>query len=117
MMGGWRDHYRSIREGEPAIVNGRRVRYMNGPPVDAADVLPDGRKFRNIDEYKQLLLADQDQLARALAEKLLSYGTGAAPTTTDRPEIEAIVTGIRDKQYGFRSLVHEIVQSPIFQRK
>ncbi len=117
VMGGWRDHYRSVREGEPAIVNGRRVRYMNGPPVDAADVLPDGRKFQNIDEYKQLLLADKDQLARALAEKLLSYGTGAAPTTTDRPEIEAIVNRVRDKQYGFRSLVHEIVQSPVFQSK
>ncbi|MDB5335365.1 MAG: hypothetical protein JWN70_984, partial [Planctomycetaceae bacterium] len=117
VMGGWRDHYRSVREGEPAIVNGRRVRYMNGPPVDAADVLPDRRRFKNIDEYKQLLLDDKDQLARALTEKLLSYGTGAVPTTTDRPEIEAIVSRIRDKQYGFRSLIHEIVQSPVFQSK
>ncbi|MEX2025753.1 MAG: DUF1592 domain-containing protein, partial [Pirellulaceae bacterium] len=39
VIGGWRDHYRSIGSGEPVTVNGRRVRYKNGPPVDAADVL------------------------------------------------------------------------------
>jgi hypothetical protein len=117
VTGGWREHYRKINEGEPVTINGRRVRYLNGPAVDAADELPDGRRFQNIDEYKQLLLADKEQLAHALAEKLLTYATGAAPTTADQPGIEAIVGNIRDKDYGFRSLVHEIVQSPIFQSK
>jgi hypothetical protein len=117
VIGGWRDHYRSVGNGEPVVLNGQRVRYLNGPAVDAADVLPDGRRFKNIDEFKQLLLADKDQLARALAAKLLSYATGAAPTTADKPEIERIVERIRDKNYGFRSLVHEVVQSQVFQRK
>jgi hypothetical protein len=117
VIGGWREHYRSIGEGEPVIVDGRKKRYLKGPAVDAADVLPDGRRFRNIDEYKQLLLNDKDQLARALAEKLLSYATGAAPTTADQPEIEAIVGRIRAKNYGLRTLVHEIVQSKPFQNK
>ena len=111
VIGGWRDHYRSIGEGEPVIIDGRKKRYRNGPKVDAGDVLPDGRRFQDIDEYKQLLLADKDQLARALTEKLLSYATGAAPTTADRAEIEAIVRNIGGKNYGFRSLIHEIVQS------
>jgi hypothetical protein len=117
VIGGWRDHYRSIGSGEPAIVNGRRVRYLNGPPVDAADVLEGGRKFSNIDEFKQLLLQDKDQLARALAEKLLGYGTGAAPTVADENEIAKVVAKVKEKQYGFRSLIHEVVQSDIFQRK
>jgi mono/diheme cytochrome c family protein len=117
VIGGWRDHYRSIGDGEPVILNGRRVRYRHGPPVDSADVLPDGRRFQNIDEFKQLLLTDKDQLARALAEKLLAYATGAAPTTADQPEIDAIVYRIRDKNYGFRTLVHEVVQSELFRRK
>ncbi len=80
-------------------------------------MLPDGRRFRNIDEYKQLLLKDKDQLARALAEKLLSYATGGPPAKSDQPEIEAIVARIRDKDYGLRTLVHEIVQSKVFQQK
>jgi hypothetical protein len=117
VIGGWRDHYRSIGAGEPVIVDGRKKRYLNGPKVDAADVLPDGRRFQDIDEFKQLLLADKDQLARALTEKLLTYATGAAPTTGDRAEIESIVRKLADKNYGFRSLVHEIAQSKVFQSK
>lgn len=115
VIGGWREHYRAT--GEPREVNGRRVRFWNGPPVDPGDVLPDGRPFRNIDEYKQLILEDKDQLARNLTEKLLTYGTGAAPSHADSPEIEIIVSRLRDKNYGFKSLIHEIVQSPLFQRK
>ncbi len=115
VIGGWRKNYRAT--GEPREVNGRRVRFWNGPAVDPGDVLPDGRRFRDIDEYKQLILEDKDQLARNLTEKLLAYGTGAAPTLADRPQIEIIVNRLRDKNYGFKSLIHEIVQSALFQSK
>jgi Protein of unknown function (DUF1592)/Protein of unknown function (DUF1588)/Protein of unknown function (DUF1587)/Protein of unknown function (DUF1585)/Protein of unknown function (DUF1595)/Planctomycete cytochrome C len=117
VIGGWREHYRSLGNGEPVVVNGRRVRYLNGPAVDAADVLPDGRRFQNIDEYKQLLLQNKDQLARAVSEKLLSYATGAAPTEADRDAVEAIVAKVGAKNYGLRSLMHEVVQSAMFQNK
>ena len=107
VIGGWRDHYRSLSEG------GRR----NGSAVDPSDVLPDGRRFDNIDQFKELLLDDKDQLARNLAEKLLAYATGAAPTAVDDTEIDTIVAKVRDQDYGFRSLIHEIVQSTLFQTK
>ncbi len=117
VIGGWRESYRSIGKGDPAIVDGKRMRYKKGPAVDAGDVLPDGRRFRNIDEFKTLLLADKDQLARALAVKLLTYATGVPPTTADRPKVEAIVEAVRSKNYGLRSLVHEVVQSEVFLHK
>jgi len=115
VTGGWRDHYRAT--GEPREVNGRRVRVWQGPAVDPSDVMADGRRFRDIDEFKKLLLDDKDQLARSLAEKLLAYATGAAPAKADKPEIEKIVGNIRDKNYGFKSLIQEVVQSPVFQSK
>lgn len=117
VIGGWREHYRSIGAGESVLVDGRKMRYRNGPPVDASDVLADGRSFQGIDQYKQLLLADQDQLARSLASKLVQYATGAAVMTSDREEIDAIVEKVRAQKYGFRSLIHEVVQSEIFRRK
>ena len=117
VIGGWRDYYRSVGKGQPAVVNGRTMRYKKGPDVDPGDVLPDGQTFRNVDEFKQLLLKDKDQLARALAGKLLTYATGGAPTGADRAEVEAVVARIRPKDYGFRSLVHEVVQSKVFQTK
>ena len=115
VIGGWREHYRALTNNGERDKQGRRVR--PGPAVDPADVLPDGRRFRDIDEYKKLLLDDKDQLARSLTEKLLAYSTGAAPTPADKPEIEAIVSRARDKNYGFKSLIHEIVQSAMFQSK
>jgi mono/diheme cytochrome c family protein len=117
VIGGWRDYYRTSGNGKPVLVDGRRMPYLQGPKVDPADVLPDGRRFQNIDEFKQLLLQDKDQLARALTEKLVTYATGAAPQSADRPEIEAIVRRIRDRDYGLRTLVHEIVQSKLFRNK
>lgn len=117
VIGGWRERYRSIGEGEPALVDGRRMRYRNGPPVEAAYTLADGRAFADIDEYKALLLSDPDQLARALAGKLMTYATGAAPTLADQANIDSIVSKVRDRGYGFRSLIHEIVQSETFQTK
>lgn len=117
VIGGWREHYRSIGGGEQVTVNGKRMRYKNGPAVDAGDVLPDGREFRDIDEFKNLLLSDKDQLARALAEKLLNYATGTPTSRTDRPQVESIVESVRGQNYGFRSLVQEVVQSHLFRDK
>jgi mono/diheme cytochrome c family protein len=117
VIGGWRDNYRTTGHGETVMVDGRRMPYHKGKKVDPADEMPDGQRFTNIDEFKLLLLKDKDQLARALTEKLLTYATGAAPTTADRPEIEVIVRKIREKNYGLRTLVHEIVQSKAFQTK
>jgi mono/diheme cytochrome c family protein len=113
VIGGWRENYRSVGKGEPV----KGMRYLKGPAVDPADVLPDGQRFGNIDEYKQLLLEDKEQLARALAEKLLAYGTGGAPGSRDRPVVDAIVAKVHEKNYGFRTLVHEVVQSELFQTK
>jgi mono/diheme cytochrome c family protein len=117
VIGGWRDNYRSLGRGEPISIDGRRMPYSKGPPVDPADALPDGRRFENVDELKQLLLADLEQVARALTVKLLTYATGRAPDATDQPEVDAIVRKIRDKKYGLRSMIHEIVQSKAFQNK
>jgi mono/diheme cytochrome c family protein len=117
VIGGWRDYYRTSGNGKAVMIDGRRMPYLQGKKVDPADLLPDGRKFRDIDEFKQLLLSDKDQLGRALTERLVTYATGATPRPADRDEIDAIVGKIRDRDYGLRTLVHEIVQSRIFQSK
>lgn len=113
VIGGWRENYRSLANNGERDSQGRRVR--PGPAVDPADTLPDGRQFQNIDDYKKLILEDKDQLTRNLTEKLIAYATGAAATPLDRPQIDAIVHRVREQGHGFRSLIHEIVQSTLFQ--
>ncbi|HEV3028153.1 MAG TPA: DUF1585 domain-containing protein, partial [Planctomycetota bacterium] len=117
VVGGWRENYRTTGRGQEVKVEGRRMPYLKGPKVDASDVMADGERFENIDEFKALLLRDKGQIARALAARLLTYATGGSPARADQPGIESIVRGIREKDYGLRSLVHEIVQSGLFRSK
>ena len=120
VIGGWRDYYRISnwrRGAEEVILDGRKMPYLKGLDVDPADVLLDGRAFRNIDEFKALLLEDKDQLARALTVKILTYATGGPPEPADQPQIEAIVGKAREKNYGLRTLIHAVVASDLFQMK
>jgi len=120
VIGGWRENYRLsswVRGAEEVTLEGRKMPYLKGLRIDPADVLADGRKFADIDELKKLLLADKDQIARALTIKLVTYATGGPPAAADLPQIDAIVGRVREKNYGFRSLIHEIVQSALFRSK
>ena len=99
------------------MIDGQKMPYLKGKKVDPSDVMPGGEPFRNVDEFKQILLKDKDQIARSLAIKLLTYATGAPPAPGTEREIEAIVAAVKDRNYGFRTLVHEIVQSKSFQTK
>src|SRR5262249_7365862 len=113
----WRDHYRTTGNGQSVVIAGQRMLYRKGRKVEAGDVLADGRRFRDVDEFKQLLLKEKDQIARALAVKLLTYATGAAPGPADAGEVDNIVRKVRGKEYRFRTLVHEIIKSNLFQHK
>ena len=79
--------------------------------------MDDGRKFSKIDGLKALLVEDKDQLARSLAEKLLAYATGAEPAKLDKPHLDTIVKNVSARNHGFRSLIHEVVESDVFQTK
>jgi hypothetical protein len=116
-IGGWRQRYRVTGNGDPVTIDGRRMLYRLGKPIDPSDVTADGQRFENIDQLKQILLAGKDRLARALTTKLVAYATGKAPAAADRAAVEMIVERIRPEDYGLRTLVHEIVQSDLFRKK
>jgi mono/diheme cytochrome c family protein len=116
VIGGRQEFYRSMGKG-PAVdvqVRGKPVNYRKGPAVDATGEMGDGKKYTTFAEFKRLLLEDKDQIARCLTEKLLAYGTGRGTRAGDSAAVEAIVAADRAKNYGLRSLVHEVVQSPVF---
>lgn len=116
VIGGWRDFYRASRPGgatvELANYPGRRV--FRGLEVDATGVTPDGRPFKDLEDYKRLLLADPDALARSLAEKLIIYSTGGELQFADREIVRGLVAASREKNYGLRSLVRAVVGSRVF---
>jgi mono/diheme cytochrome c family protein len=107
VAGGWREKYRVLK-GEQNSLN------KEGPAVEAAYELPDGRKFRDIDELKRLLMENKEPLARCVAEKLLVYATGRGLRFSDRAAIDQILTASRAENYGLRKLIHRIAESPTF---
>jgi hypothetical protein len=70
--------------------------------VDASGELPDGRAFQDIHDLKQLLLANERQIARNLAQQLTIYATGAPIRFGDRPQIERILDQAAADEYGVR---------------
>ena len=120
VMGGWRDRYRSFGNGDPVKGighNGLKFHFSLGPGVDPSGELPDGRKFQNVRQLKELLLRDDEQLALNLTRQLVIYATGAPIQFSDRPQIAKILARTRPSGYGVRSLIHEIVQSDLFLNK
>ena len=120
VMGGWRDRYRSEADGELAVgiaKSGQKFTHRWAQPVDATGALPDGRTFQDIREFKQLLLADERQIARNLASQLTVFATGAPVGFADRQDIEAVLERSRASQYGVRTLILELIQSRLFLEK
>jgi hypothetical protein len=121
VMGAHRARYRAISEEakpEPGYgMNGQAFAFHYGPPVDAAGELHDGRAFRDVKEFKRLILSDEISIARNLAKQLITFATGAPVRFTDREELERILERARAREYGVRTLVEEIVRSELFQTK
>ena len=122
VIGGQRDWYRTAQGGDyvrkplhPEAPD-HNVRYRRGPDVNSSGEIPDGRSFSGIREYKDLLLEDETAMARALTRQLLMYSLGRNLGYSDRPEIERIVARVKDQDFGLRSIIHEIVQSPTFRK-
>ncbi len=121
VIGGYRTRYRSIGEGLPAerglIDPFIGLGFKLGPVVDPSGVLPDERTFHDIREFQTLIAADPQPLLKNLAQQLAIYSTGREIGFSDREAIEAIVTRTQAQQGGVRTLVHELIQSPLFQTK
>jgi hypothetical protein len=131
ILGGWRERYRVSKGGEGIDYvplanhpNRKKESWKTSPqrvylakPVEAFGETSAGEAFADIDEYKKILLRDPNQIARNLAEKLLVYSTGSPIEFADRRSVEKIVKAAREDNYGFRTLLHAVIQSPVFQSK
>ncbi len=105
--GRWRDRYVSVE--------GRRTR--PGPAVDPSFELPSGEAFGSLQEFQTLICQDPQKLATNVAEKLITYGTGAPITFADREDVAHIAKRTAEDGFGLRSLIEEVALSPLFRSK
>ena len=118
VMGGWQDRYRAVDEAKTPVdgigKNGHAFPFHYAQPVDSSGVLKDGRAFTDIHAFKALLGQEERTIARNLVHRLIVYGTGAPVSFADRAEVEQILDATADSNYGMRSLITAVVQSPLF---
>jgi hypothetical protein len=119
VIGGWREQFRTTDLGEKVNkeILGRRVQYKLGPKVDSSGELMTGEGFASYVEFRKLLAENRQQLARALAKKLLTFATGREMGFSDREEIERIAKEATEPGKGIRDLVKLVVTSEIFRSK
>jgi hypothetical protein len=121
VLGGWRDFYRVRQppkdgwQAELANYPGKKVWFAK--PVEAWGSTPEGASFGDIDEYRKLLAAEPRQLLRNMVRQLVVYATGERVCFADRPEVERIVESVAKQGGGLRTLLLEVVQSPLFCNK
>jgi hypothetical protein len=88
VMGAWRDRYRAeSKEVTPELgigKNGWPFAFHYAMQVDPSGQLPDGRAFKDVRDFKKLLLNDEAQIARNLTKQLSVYATGAPVRFSDR---------------------------------
>jgi hypothetical protein len=121
VIGGFRTRYRSIGDGDPAprgkIDPFIGISFKLGPPVDSAAVLADGREFKDVSEYQNLIASDSQKLLSNLARQLTIYSTGRDLAFADRQPIAEIVGRTQKNGGGVRTLIHEVVQSELFRTR
>ncbi len=118
VIGGFRNRYRSIGEGDLAprgsIDPLIGISFRLGQPVDSSGELAGGQTFQDVRQYQSLLAADHDRLLNNLARQFVTYATGRAVGFSDRAMIDDIVRRVQARRGGVRTLLHEVVASPLF---
>ncbi len=120
VIGGHRTRYRSLGTGDPAprgnIDPFTGIGFKLGPKVDPSGVLPDGRTFTGFTEFQAFLASNPRVLFTNLARQFAVYSTGRGQSFADRDEIDTVVSASL-KNGGIRTLIHELVQSPLFRTR
>lgn len=82
-------------------------------PVDPGGTLS-GEGFKNVAEFKKLLVERRERFARCLVEKLLTMALGRELDVADRPAIRKILAAAAPEGYRLRDLVVLCCESELF---
>jgi mono/diheme cytochrome c family protein len=87
------------------------------PLVNPAGELPDGRAFKDATEFKRLLLADRDKVARAFIEHLCTYGLRRVLAFDDQDDLNAIQAEAKKTNYRIQDIVRAVAMSELMRKR
>ncbi len=104
-IGQWR-----TREKIPAGVG-------EDPVINSSGAMPDGRAFKDVNEFKQRLLEDRDKLARAFIDHLCTYALRRPVAFDDQDDLQAIATEAKKSNYRIKDIVRAVAQSNLMKKR
>jgi hypothetical protein len=87
------------------------------PLINPAGAMPDGRAFKDANQFKQRLLEDRDKIARAFIEHLGTYGLRRVLTFDDREDLDAIQAEAKKHQYRVRDIIRAVALSDLMRKR
>lgn len=113
-IGQWRDFE------APLGSNHRKARKQNKSSldIDATGVMPDGTsRFDGHEQLKTRIMQNADGLSTGLLKSMLTYALGRRVGFADGDFVDRLHTNWKQQNYGMRTLIHAITQSPEFQSR
>jgi hypothetical protein len=87
------------------------------PLIDSSGVMPDGRLFKDSTQFKELLLADREKIARAFIEHLCTYALRRVLTVDDEEDLKAIEIEAKKTQYRVKDIIRAVSLSDLIRKR
>jgi hypothetical protein len=87
------------------------------PVINPAGELPDGRAFKDANEFKQRLLEDRDMVARAYIEHLCTYALRRVLTVDDQDDLKMIEEEAKKNDYRVKDIVRAVALSELMRKR
>jgi hypothetical protein len=87
------------------------------PVVDASGAMPDGRTFKDANEFKQHLLEDRAKVARAFIEHLCTYALRRVLTFDDQADLAAIQAEAKKQDYRVKDIIRAVATSDLIRKR
>ncbi len=88
-----------------------------GSDIDSSGILPNGKTFKDLAEFRAVLNANQAEFRKALVEKLLIYALGRGLEYADKYAVQDICSKASTQQDRFSSVILAIIESDLFQKR
>lgn len=87
------------------------------PLVNPSGEMPDGRPFKDANDFKRLLIEDREKFVRAFIEHLCTYGLRRVLTIDDEDGINAIVAEAKTTQYKVKDIIRAAALSDLMRKR
>ncbi len=87
------------------------------PMIDPSGLMPDGRAFKDANDFKRLLLEDHEKVARAFIEHLCTYALRRVLTVDDQEDLKAIEAEAKKNQFRVKDIVRAVALSDLIRKR